>query len=269
MNIDDIMGIYNNSTIQNAVKIQNNINKLMQIYDNIFESQQKLAKIMEGAIIPLMHNDAVVRIDEMLNGSIRKLNHIYDNLRVCSIYPKDTTDEEAEEIETVNEKIIAEIITPDTEKKIIQTESPIITLSPVNDRVLKYLFENPQALYQLTSREFEKVMAEIYHKLGYDVELTPATRDGGKDIILTKFSDLGDFIYYVECKKYEKKNHVGVGVVRNLHDTINLDRVNGGIIATTSFFTRDGRKFILDNNLGCQIKLHDYNKIQQLLNKVV
>lgn len=44
-------------------------------------------------------------------------------------------------------------------------------------------------------------MAEIYSKLGYKVEHTQKTKDGGKDIIIRKPEILGDFIYYVELKK--------------------------------------------------------------------
>lgn len=118
--------------------------------------------------------------------------------------------------------------------------------------VLKYLSENPEAFYQLTDRDFEIVMAEIYNKLGYKVELTKKTRDGGKDIIIRKPETLGDFLYYVECKKYAAKRHIGVGLVKNLVGTVEADRVNGGILATTSYFTSDARKFIIDNKYGYQ-----------------
>lgn len=70
--------------------------------------------------------------------------------------------------------------------------------------------ENPRALYQLKSRKFEEVMVEIYNRLGYKVELTKVTRDDGKDIILRKSDILGDFIYYVECKKYSGNKPVSV-----------------------------------------------------------
>lgn len=112
-------------------------------------------------------------------------------------------------------------------------------------------------------------MAEIYNKLGYKVELTKATRDGGKDIIIRKPDILGDFIYYVECKRYAANNPVGVGIVRALDGVINMDRVNGGIIATTSYFAQDAKDLILNHNLNFQIKLHDYNMIRNLLNRVV
>lgn len=38
---------------------------------------------------------------------------------------------------------------------------------------------------------------------------------------------------------------------------------------TTSYFIKPARDFILNNNLFYQIKTHDYNTIQQLLNTVV
>ena len=90
-----------------------------------------------------------------------------------------------------------------------------------------------------------------------------------KDIIIRKPEILGDFIYYVECKRYAAKNHIGVGIIKNLIGTINTDRVNGGVLATTSYFSRDSKKFISENNYSCQIQMHDYDYIRGLLDKVV
>ena len=166
---------------------------------------------------------------------------------------------------------MTEIFNPDekSSKETEKKESAIITLSPVNEKVLGYLAENPEALYQLEDREFEFVMAEIYSKLGYKVELTKATRDGGKDIIIRKPEILGDFVYYVECKKYAAKRHIGVGIVRELVGTVLTDKVNGGILATTSYFSPDAKKFIKDNKYNYQIQMHDYDVIRNMLNKVV
>jgi len=161
-------------------------------------------------------------------------------------------------------RMVSEILTP-SENKCITTNSSIIVLSPINDRILEYLIKNPQELYNLTSENFEIVMAEVYTKLGYHVERTQATHDGGKDIIIKKSELLGNFIYYVECKKYSRQNHIGVGLVKEFLGTINTDRINGGIIATTSFFSLDSKKFIFDNKYNCIIKMHDYDKIRELL----
>lgn len=161
-------------------------------------------------------------------------------------------------------KISSEFFTP-YEYKCITSNSPIIVLSPINKRILSYLLNNPQELYNLSSESFEIVMAEIYAKLGYNVERTQKTHDGGKDIIIRKSELLGDFIYYVECKKYSPQNHIGVGLVKEFLGTIDTDRINGGIIATTSFFSLDSKKFIFDNKYNCIIQMHDYDKIKELL----
>lgn len=203
-----------------------------------------------------------------ISSSMLYLTRVFENYRLL-YFTNGKSNEENIEDEKTTEKIITEIFQPDSEKAIDSEESPIITLSPVNDQVLEYLSENPESFYQLTDNDFEVVMAEIYSKLGYDVTRTKVTRDGGKDLIIRIPEVLGDFIYYVECKKYNPKRPIGVGIIRNLVGTINTDRVNGGILATTSFFTRDAYEFISDNKWNCQIKTHDYNVIRNLLNQVV
>lgn len=230
--------------------------RLSKVMDNswIFRADetQKLLKSLTEPIEQLNVDMKLIRESAQV---VSKVFKNYDLL----YFPQNEIEEDDIEEKEANTKIVNEIFNPDSEEFTNNKESTIITLSPVNEQVLKYLSENPQALYQLTGTDFEMVMLEIYSKLGYNVEHTQKTRDGGKDIILRKPEILGDFIYYVECKKYAAKRHVGVGIVRNLVGTINTDRVNGGILATTSYFTRDARKFILENNYGYQIQMHDYD----------
>ena len=88
-------------------------------------------------------------------------------------------------------------------------------------------------------------------------------------VILRKPEILGDFIYYVECKQNAPKRPIGVGIIRNLIGTIDTDRVNGGILATTSYFSSDVKKFIDDNNYNFKIQMHDYDVIRGLLDRVI
>lgn len=234
-------------------------NNLRGILSNNIEYYTSMAQMASGAVQSSRN--------ERLNAYIGALA----NYKFAHCYPKSIPDEENRENEEANNKIVKKIFESieETDKTVEKKESAIITLSPINDRVLKYLAENPEALYNLTGREFEEVMAEIYCKLGYKVELTKATRDGGKDIIIRKPEILGDFIYYVECKKHAAKRQIGVGLIKNLVGTVEADRVNGGILATTSYFTPDARKFIIDNKYGYKIQMHDYKKIREMLNQVV
>lgn len=238
---------------------------IAQLYSPPMAQYQQIAELLHNMMAP--YEEIQTSIQNSLSAFAEIANKV--SLPILNLHYENISTEEELEFNNANERIITEILQPDQEKKINVEESPIITLSPINDKVLKYLSENPEAFYQLTGNDFEIVMAEIYSKLGYDVTRTQTTRDGGKDIIIRKTELLGDFIYYVECKKYAPKRHIGMGIVRNLVGTVNTDRVNGGILATTSFFTEDARKFILDNKWNCQIKMHDYNVIQELLKNAV
>lgn len=209
--------------------------------------------------------------NENLITNFQNLSGVLEEYKLLHYHSKETPDEEVADNERINKKIVTEIYKSGDyhNEKIEKRETAIVTLSPINDKVLKYLSENPEELYKLGNRDFEVIMAEIYNKLGYKVELTKDTRDGGKDIIIRKPEILGDFIYYVECKKYSINNPIGVGIIRDLVGTVNTDRVNGGIIATTSYFTKDAKDLILGKNLRYQIKMHDYEVIRDLLKRIV
>jgi Restriction endonuclease len=43
-----------------------------------------------------------------------------------------------------------------------------------------------EALFRLSPRELEVLVAALYQKLGYTVELTPPSRDGGRNVIATR-----------------------------------------------------------------------------------
>ena len=263
---ESIMPLYNSDKVPNVGRLMSKrLSGLLRIIDDSslnrsVENYSMKIKTILGASSQL-DNEGI----KIINNSAYNLSNILENYTLLDF----THDESEENTEEVNAKIVEEIFKPDQEKHSNKVESTIITLSPVNDRVLKYLSENPQAFYQLTGTEFENVMAEIYHKLGYKVERTQSTRDGGKDIIIRKPEILGDFIYYVECKKHAANPPIGVGIIRSFVGTVNTDRVNGGILATTSYFSRDAKKFISENNYSCQIQMHDYDFIRGLLDQVV
>lgn len=108
------------------------------------------------------------------------------------------------------------------------------------------LRENPYLLRDISHREFEEVVAELFRAKGYQVDLTKRTRDGGKDIIAIHTDHFGiKSKYFIECKHYAESNKIGVDVVRTLHGVKNTkDGPNKTIVATTSTFTEDARKFV-------------------------
>lgn len=100
-----------------------------------------------------------------------------------------------------------------------------------------------QKIRGMTSREFEEEIAVMFKKLGYSVQLTKQTRDGGRDIIATK-ADPFPFTMIVECKHWNEKNKVDVSVVRSLYGVQTADQVNQSVVVTSSRFSPDARKFV-------------------------
>lgn len=125
--------------------------------------------------------------------------------------------------------------------KIASTQPFIYT--DIETEILDYFGWYPELLYSLPPRKFEELIASVFHRNGFDVELTPETRDGGIDIIAVKRNDLcGGSFNLIECKRYLPHNTVGIGVVQRLYGVVEQHRATKGIIVTTSSFTKDAKE---------------------------
>jgi HJR/Mrr/RecB family endonuclease len=133
----------------------------------------------------------------------------------------------------------------------------------VNDALIAYLARNPAALHTLDPRKFEEIVADLWHQFGYKVQLTPQTRDGGKDIYAAKHDLYGDVLYVIECKKYGRDNPVGVEIVRGLYGVAESERATAGILATTSYFTAPAKEF--QKLIPYRLSLHDFDNLRSWL----
>ncbi len=127
----------------------------------------------------------------------------------------------------------------------------------VSDEVMRRLERDPQLLHSLDGRVFEQVLAELFDRKGFDVNLTAATRDGGYDLAIARSSELGSLLYLVEAKRWSKP--VGVPVVRALWGEVVHRGATGGLVVTTSRFTQDA--ISLQRDLHTRLALHDYNVV--------
>lgn len=124
---------------------------------------------------------------------------------------------------------------------------------------IKKIAEDPNTLDSLNPREFEEVAAEIFASAGYSVQLTPATRDGGYDLMVIHRDPLGiERTSIVECKKYNIENKVGVNLIRALYGVKTFLGVSDGILLTTSKFTQDSKRFVESKH---DIKLIDRTEL--------
>lgn len=129
--------------------------------------------------------------------------------------------------------------------------------------LIQSIIADKNALYSLTPREFEQVVEQVFQDNGFETLLTPETRDGGKDIVATKYVMGKPVVFYIECKKYGCKKTIGINIVRQLYGVQMADRVNKAILVTTAHFSSDARDFAEQQNT--LIDLFDIDEFHELL----
>ena len=156
-------------------------------------------------------------------------------------------------------------------RPILIESMPPEELIKVTDRItlelMEYLRRNPNRMYNIKPRQFEELIAEILSSYGWEVQLTPPTKDGGYDIFAVSKDVSGiQSSWIVECKKYKQSNKVGVDSVRSLYGAAgDLEYRNiAMMLATTSSFTSGARKYASSKY---NFELRDYESILEWINE--
>lgn len=177
------------------------------------------------------------------------------------------TDEEA--INTLTSKMREISKTGKIEKDIYNStlfdKTSNIIISDINEEIKKFFKKYPHKLYDIHPRKFEELVASILEDLGFEVELTKATRDGGRDIIASIKNAVTNFLSYIECKRYSSDNKIDVGIIRQVQGVHYTLKPAKSIIVTTSFFTKDAQEEA--KRIENQLDLKDFNDIKQWLER--
>ncbi len=121
-------------------------------------------------------------------------------------------------------------------KRVITPKKPIVdikvwqSMSPLEIR---------EKLYEITPKEFEELVRELMHYLGYpNVKVTGKTGDGGIDVISTRNTATGIERVAAQCKRY--RGNVGVSLAREFLGAITTDKtIVKGFLITTGEFTSE------------------------------
>jgi hypothetical protein len=124
--------------------------------------------------------------------------------------------------------------------------------------LVERLKQRPENVYELSSRQFEELIAEMIHTFGYQVELTPRTRDGGRDIIALRSTDLVFPVrHLIEAKLWTPPRKVGRPVIDALFGVGTRERCNGVMVVTPSSFSLDAINAVNDFSLKHYVRLID------------
>jgi Holliday junction resolvasome RuvABC ATP-dependent DNA helicase subunit len=117
-------------------------------------------------------------------------------------------------------------------------------------------------LDNLSGTEFEILVASLLARMGFRVELTKASGDGGVDIIAVLDKPLLKGRYLIQCKRFGIASSIGAPLVREFYGAVRADPTAvKGIFITTSSFTEQARDFARD----LPIDLIDREQLRHLL----
>jgi molybdopterin converting factor small subunit len=138
-----------------------------------------------------------------------------------------------------------------------------VRLQAISNALIRFLRDRPEFLHQLRPRQLEELMAELYAREGFEVELTSETRDQGVDLYLVRRTPFGALLTVVDTKRYRPDRPVGFGVVRQMFGVVEAKRASAGVIATTSFFSQPARK--LQEEFPFRLGLQEFADIHAML----
>jgi restriction endonuclease Mrr len=140
----------------------------------------------------------------------------------------------------------------------------LVVSNLVWETLIHELSQSPDKLRSITHRAFEELIAHLFARFGYSVELASQTRDGGRDIIAIKHTEVSAK-YLIECKHPKTDAKIGIAPVRELLAVKVDERATKAILATTSYLSKDARLFVERHKW--ELEVRDFDGVMDWIKK--
>lgn len=117
--------------------------------------------------------------------------------------------------------------------------------------------------FEMTGYDFEDYISELLKRMGFTVEQTAYTNDGGIDIVAFYNKPIFYGKYIIQCKNWQ--GSVGAPEIRDLYGVVTDQRANKGILITPSDFTEQAYDFAKGKN----IELINGSILRDLIDKYI
>jgi HJR/Mrr/RecB family endonuclease len=120
-----------------------------------------------------------------------------------------------------------------------------------------------QRIKTVSPREFELLCGNIFKACGYYVEVTEASNDYGRDIILNNN-------IYVECKHYSDTNFVGREICQKLIGSCASNGIKHGIVITTGTFHENAYEYKrrIEEKSEFELELWTIDNLIEMIEKI-
>ncbi|MBF4437151.1 restriction endonuclease, partial [Vibrio anguillarum] len=143
-----------------------------------------------------------------------------------------------------------------------------ILRSGLSDHFVRLIAHNPRYLMDIEWRELERVIQVIFEELGFSAELTPGSKDGGKDVVLKCRVSGADHTYFVELKHWRSQQKVGGQAAQDFLRVIVNEEINGGLFLSTYGFCDNAFEMLSEIDRQC-LKFGNQSKIVTLCKQYV
>lgn len=110
---------------------------------------------------------------------------------------------------------------------------------------------------QMSGKQFEEYLAELFSMMGYSTTVTKQAGDYGADLVITKDSHR----IVVQAKRYKK--NVGIKAVQEIYGAINHYKAQEGWVVTNSSYTKAAESLAKSNS----VKLYGREQLIEMILK--
>jgi len=109
----------------------------------------------------------------------------------------------------------------------------VIAVRNLSEELARLIAKNPRYLDEIEWRDLERLLGTVFDALGFDVEVTPSAKDGGKDLVLTCVASGNGKKYLVEVKHWRSGQGVGGSLVKQFVHVLASEKAEHGLFLAT------------------------------------
>jgi len=104
-----------------------------------------------------------------------------------------------------------------------------------DQRYIDYLAAQPDRLVTINWRQFERLTAEYFRRMGYTVTIGPGRADGGTDVTAIRTSNvIGPELVMIQCKRYGENTPIKITDVQAFWTVANDENATRAFFVTTT-----------------------------------
>lgn len=148
------------------------------------------------------------------------------------------------------------------------TSAVVQAVTELSRTLARLVAKNPTYLDEIEWRDMERMLATVFEKVGFSVELTPPAKDGGRDIILTCVVSGEGKRYFVEVKHWPCGKRVGTQKLKDFVHVLAREQADQGLYIATYGYASKAIEALSESE-RCKVRCGQETKVVSLCNTFV